>query len=219
MKKLVPAYSWFPILGTVTLNMVTYYGTRLIPNRQYVNIALDIDKMIPLVPGMIFIYILAFATWVLGLWLVAHDREERCCRLFAAEQIAKFTCLLFFVFLPTSMARPELVESESFALRLLNLIYNIDAPDNLFPSLHCVENWILFRALRSNEKLPGWIKAFYGVYAVLVFVSVVTVKQHLVLDIVGAVAVVELSLFLSEKLHAGELYRKLNRRLNLSEKN
>lgn len=219
MKKLVPSYSWFPILGTVILNMITYYGTRLVPNRQYVNISLSIDEMIPLVPGMIFIYVFAFATWVLGLWLVAHDREERCCRLFAAEQIAKFICLLFFIFMPTNMARPELAVSDSYALRLLNLIYNIDAPDNLFPSLHCLENWIIFRALQGNEKVRGWVKAFFGVYAVLVFVSVVTVKQHLVLDIVGAVTVVEFSLFLSAKLKAGGLYRKLNRRLNLNEKN
>lgn len=218
MKKLVPSYSWFPILGTVILNMITYYGTRLVPNRQYVNISLSIDEMIPLVPGMIFIYVFAFATWVLGLWLVAHDREERCCRLFAAEQIAKFICLLFFVFLPTNMVRPT-VEVKDFSTGLMNLIYTIDSPDNLFPSLHCLENWILFRAIRSNEKMPGWIKAFYGVYAVLVFVSVVTVKQHLVLDIVGAVTVVEFSLFLSAKLKAGGLYRKLNRRLNLNEKN
>lgn len=218
MKKLVPSYSWFPILGTVILNMITYYGTRLVPNRQYVNISLSIDEMIPLVPGMIFIYVFAFATWFLGLWLVAHDREERCCRLFAAEQIAKFICLLFFVFLPTNMVRPT-VEVKDFSTGLMNLIYTIDSPDNLFPSLHCLENWILFRAIRSNEKMPGWVKAFYGVYAVLVFVSVVTVKQHLVLDIVGAVTVVEFSLFLSAKLHVGELYRKLNRRLNLNEKN
>lgn len=218
MKKLVPSYSWFPILGTVILNMITYYGTRLVPNRQYVNVSLSIDEMIPLVPGMIFIYVFAFATWFLGLWLVAHDKEERCCRLFAAEQIAKFICLLFFVFLPTNMVRPT-VEVKDFSTGLMNLIYTIDSPDNLFPSLHCLENWILFRAIRSNEKMPGWIKAFYGVYAVLVFVSVVTVKQHLVLDIVGAVAVVELALLLSAKLRVGELYRKLNRKLNLNEKN
>lgn len=199
------------------MNLLAYYGTRILfQDRQYLNISLPVDRLIPLIPAMILIYVGAFPTWAAGLWIVAREDETTATRLLAAEQLATFVCMLFFIFMPTSMARPELGEPDSFFLRLVNLIYQVDTPDNLFPSLHCVENWIIFRALRQCKKVHKGTRAFFGIYAVLVFVSVLTVRQHLVLDVVGAIVVVELSLLAARKLNLGKLYRYLNRKLRLN---
>lgn len=213
MNELIPRKSIAPIMGTVLANLLAYYCTRLIPNRQYINVEIEADKLIPLVPGMIFVYVLAFVSWALGAWIVANDTEPRCARLFFAEQLATLICMLFFMFMPTKMVRPELGEPGSLADWILHFIYSVDSPDNLFPSLHCVENWAIFRAVASNQKMPRWVKAGFFVFALLVFASVVMVKQHVVLDILGAVAVVELSLLISKLARAERFYMGLNRRL------
>lgn len=211
MKKLIPTYCWVPIAVTVILNMLTYYGTRIFfPNRSYVNVLTAVDTLIPLVPGMIFIYVGAFATWALGIVLVVQEPKERCLTALTAEQIAKAMSLLIFIFLPTNMVRPDVDPSASFASWLLHLIYSIDAPDNLFPSLHCVENWIIFRVLLGSRRVKPWVKSFFGVYALLVFAAVLLVKQHLFLDVVGAVVVVELALLAANHFKAGRIYERLD---------
>lgn len=213
MKNLIPRRSIAPILGTLLMNLLAYYGTRLLPNRNYISVDTYLDTLIPFVPAMIFIYVLAFVSWALGIWLVANDTEERCCRLFFAEQLATFIAMLFFLILPSKMERPVIEEPNTLSLWLVHFIYSVDTPDNLFPSLHCVENWILFRAVLGNRKVPAWAKAAFGIFALLVFASVLMVKQHLALDVLGAVIVVEISLAVSKAAHAERFYMNLNRRL------
>ena len=87
------------------------------------------------------------------------------------------------------------------------LIYRMDKPDNLFPSLHCVFSWICFRGAMHLKKVPKWYVPLTFVISVLVFASTLLIKQHVIVDMIGAVIVVEIGLFLSgiwcreEKLH------------------
>ena len=116
--------------------------------------------------------------------------------------------------MPTTLTRPE-ITGTGFWNWLTSLIYSTDAADNLFPSIHCLESWILFRGVMRCEKQGTTMKIFMFVSAILVFASTVLIKQHVVIDIIGGVLVVEIGLFLAKKLNTKRIFYAIENKLGL----
>ncbi|CCY70604.1 uncharacterized protein BN508_01112 [Eubacterium sp. CAG:161] len=91
---------------------------------------------------------------------------------------------------------------------MTNLIYTLDSPDNLFPSIHCLESWVCFRGAMRCKKVGKVYKVIMLILALLVFASTVMVKQHVFVDIIGAILVVEIGLALAKRLN---IYKKLDK--------
>lgn len=191
---LIPGYGWIMLICFLSFNMLTYYGSRLIIEDAYKHdLTTYLDTIIPLRTEWIIIYVLSYLQWAVGLILAARERKGLCYRVLGGELIAKFFCLLCFVFFPVTIARPEIVGDAPWDY-LTRLIYSIDTPDCLFPSLHCLESYICFRAATLSEKMPRWYAWVMGIFTLLVFASTVLVKQHFVVDIFAGIAVGEIGL-------------------------
>lgn len=131
-----------------------------------------------------------------------------CYRLIAGEQIAKLLCLVIFLVMPTCMERPEVSGTDIFS-QLTRFIYWADTPDNLFPSIHCLENWVLFRGALRCRKVGKRYKAGYFLFTLMVFASTLLVKQHLIADVFGGIIVGELGLWLADRLRAWRVFKHL----------
>ena len=197
-----PLYSILPIAAMLGMNALTYFGTRLFTTGRYhYNIESALDLALPVVPFFVVFYILAFGQWILCYLLIGREKKRYCYRFFLGEIIAKSLCLVIFLIFPTTLNRPEMTGSGIFE-RLLAFVYSMDRPDNLFPSIHCLESWMCWRGCRklTETRLPGWFSGANLVLTLLVFASTVLCKQHVLIDIAGGVAVVEIGLFLSPKI-------------------
>ena len=107
-----PFYTIAPVAGTILCNMLTYYGSRLITRGlPHWDLTLPLDRWIPFVPSAVSIYVLAFLSWVVGIWVIARESPAVCYEVLAGEQIAKLLCLACFLLLPTTMERPEVTGS------------------------------------------------------------------------------------------------------------
>lgn len=96
-----PFYAIAPVTGTLACNMLTYYGSRLITRGlPHWDLTLPLDRWIPLVPSAISVYILAFLSWVVGIWVIARESPAVCYEVLAGEQIAKLLCLVCFFSCP-----------------------------------------------------------------------------------------------------------------------
>lgn len=122
----------------------------------------------------------------------------------ASEVIGKLTCVLIFILLPTTIIRPE-VTGTGLTDAMVSWIYGADQPDNLLPSIHCMESWIVARGLMKT-KAPKTAKLLMWCFTGLVCLSVVFVKQHIVLDIPCGILVAELAILISDKLDAPRIY-------------
>ena len=215
MKKILPKYTYIPLLCVVVMNFVAFYATRPINSGwQHYNMTIFLDEMIPFVPAMISVYLLCYATWVGGGVIIARESPAVCYEVLTGELIAKLLAMVLFLAVPTTMVRAEITGNDIFS-ELTRMVYQMDTPDNLFPSVHCLENWIVFRGICKCKSLGrGWRWAAL-IAAILVFASTVMVKQHVVADILGAMAVVEIGLWLSAKLNAGRLFERINLALKL----
>ena len=195
--KFIPQYGWVMLFCFLSVNMITYYGVRLvIGDFTKHNLSTPLDAVIPLRTEWIIVYVLAYVQWAIGLIAAAKERKELCYRILGGELVAKFLCLLCFLLLPATISRPEIIGNAPWD-KLTRLIYSIDTPDCLFPSLHCLESYICFRGATLSEKLPRWYTFVTGVFAVMVFASTVLVKQHFLVDIIAGIIVGEIGLQIS----------------------
>ena len=198
--KIVPAYGVIPVLAVFAFNLITYYGTKIIDiGRLTHDVSIGLDSQIPLLTPFMLIYLLAFVEWVIGYVMIARDSVKLCYWYIPAELIAKFICLVIFIVYPTAMARPE-VAADGFFNWMTSIVYYVDTPTDLFPSIHVLESYLIARASLDMEKVGKDYKIFVWVFFALVAVGVLFVKQHLVLDVLAGIVVAEIGIVISRKL-------------------
>ncbi len=197
-KDLLPKFVRFPLLLMIVFNCAVY----ILPSRLFVtdvvryDLSLWIDAVLPCVPCFVLFYVLCYGQWVGSYIFHCRDSVQLCYRLVMANILSKAVCLVCYVFLPTQIQRPEIVGSDIFSWGT-RLVYSIDDPVNLLPSIHCLESWICFRGAMMLRKKNGWYIAGQGVFTLLVFASTVLIKQHFVIDIPVSILVFEFALFLA----------------------
>lgn len=211
-RPLIPKYARLPLLAALIFNCLTFWGTRLLTRGAvHYDLTTALDRAIPFVPAFIAVYVLAFVQWVAGYIVICRESPERCYRVMSGEIVTKLACFVLFLVLPTVMTRPEVTGTDIFS-RLTGLIYALDTPDNLFPSIHCVESWICFRGTLGGKGIPRWYKAAMLVFTLLVFASVLFVKQHLAADVLGGLVLAELGQLAAKRFNTGRILQRLNAR-------
>ena len=207
---LLPPYARLPALALILADIVCYYGTKAIDAHRVLHpISTALDDALPLVPAFIFIYVLAYAQWALAIVTILRDSRERCFRVVSAVIWGMLLAMLAMLLYPTVMTRPQ-VEVRDLATWLLDRIYRADAPTHVFPSMHCLCSWLCFRGSLGLKKLPRWFAWAQLGFTLLVFASVVLVKQHVWPDILGGVAAAELGLLLTRLLRLDRLFARLD---------
>lgn len=155
----------------------------------------SLDVKVPLVPWMSFIYLGCYAFWGLNYFLAVYKEGKTGTRFLRAHFLGETIGFLFFVFLPTTMSRP-LPAGNTLSEQLLLFIYRIDPADNLFPSFHCFVSWMCWIGVRSHKGIPVWYRYLSLFLALLVCVTVLTVKQHVIADVWSGIIIAELSYLL-----------------------
>lgn len=199
--RILPSERLFAVLFCLLLNSIVYWGGQHIAaDFPHWDMTTALDRMIPLVPGWVFVYVGAFPFWAVNYVLMARGQDWY--RIMTAEVLAKLICGVVFLALPTTNVRPALT-GDGFGEMLLQLVYEMDAPTNLLPSIHCLESWICFAGLRGRRDIPLWYRGFSGVFAVLVCISTLTTYQHVIVDVIAGVLLAEVLLRIAKKKRFG----------------
>ncbi len=143
-----------------------------------------VDTIIPLVPVFVIPYLL-YLPFLFGslVWMLTRfsHLERLWLRRFVFAQII---AIVFFIFFPTTMVRPIIVNGGLFE-DLVRFVYTNDQPFNLFPSTHVLHTLIM----TSYWVRRGYSRQLIFPFTAIVCVSTVLVKQHYALDIVGGIMV------------------------------
>ena len=197
----IPGYGRAAIILMLAMNCLTFFGSRLFNSSwHHYQMATALDGRIPFIKEFILIYIfLAYGQWICGYYLMACEEKAVCLRICTAEMTAKLLCLICFLLVPTTMVRAD-VSGQDFFSKCVRLLYESDAADNLFPSIHCLESYLLVRVLPWMKKVPGWYRKLTLPATLLVMLSTLFVKQHVIVDVFGAILVVEIGIAVSRLL-------------------
>ena len=188
---LFPSYIW-PCFAVILISMIgAYCGTRLLlPFLPVYRLDMPIDAAIPFLPEWISVYYLPFLSWAVSGFVILAQGKEHARRVTRAFVIAMGLSALVFLCWPLTIERPE-VEGSGLFRDLVRATYQTDQPNNLFPSLHVLMSYFCWRCLWDCPRVSRWFKGLNLVVFLLVCLSVVFVKQHLVIDIPGGIIVGE----------------------------
>ena len=207
--EIIPRIMWMPLILTLTLNSITYFGSRqFTSNRYHFDLSNPLDEGIPFVPWTVVIYLGCYVFWVINYVIGCRQERDRAFRFISADFAAKLVCLFCYMAFPTTNTRP-VIEGCSVWEELMRLLYRMDAADNLLPSIHCLTSWFCFLAVRKNEKIPLWYKWVSLLIAVSICISTLTTKQHVLIDVFAGVALAEISYLFVEKSGFSRWYGKL----------
>lgn len=199
-------YGILPLILTLTANFIAYFGTRPFTSSwKHYNIETMLDQQIPVIPWTIVIYFGCYLVWIVNYLIAASREKEFVWRFFAADVLARLVCMAFYLLLPTTNVRPSIPE-QGFWNQMLALLYQMDAADNLFPSIHCLNSWFCYIAVRGRREIPRWYQRFSFWAALAVFVSTLTTKQHVIADVIGGALLAEVTWQIAGHTHLGAWY-------------
>lgn len=162
-------------------------------------IELSFEDKIPVIPASIWVYLIGL--YIPILLLCFHIRnKEVFFHITKLVSVVSLICLGVFLFFPIAYAQPDIdaphtwategfkfwhLKQDTLSLWALDTIYTLDPAVNTFPSLHMVftTSFALGYHLDKHKLAPlMWTNV------ALVFLSILTTKQHFFLD--GLVAIV-----------------------------
>ncbi len=214
MDRLIPRYGRIPLLVAVAWNMTVYFGSRLFTvGLPHHNIEGKLDQLIPFVPCTVVIYLGCYLFWIVNYILIARQGKQEVCQFFVADFLSRVVCLACYLFYPTTNTRP-FVEADGFWNQVMIGLYATDAADNLFPSIHCLVSWFCYIGLRGKKNIPIWYRGLSCVLALLVCISTLTTKQHVIIDVMGGVLLAELCLLIGKNRKVWGTYERILNKMN-----
>ena len=204
----VKKYKIIPLVIALIFNTIAYNGTRIITTSKYhYDITSPIDNLIPVIPATIIIYLGCYLYWLVNYVIGAGQEDDEAYKFLSADLFAKLICMVIFIAFPTTNTRPVL-EDEGFFTEVLKMLYQIDAADNLFPSIHCLTSWFSLIAVRKNPNVKTVYKIISVIITVAICVSTLTTRQHVIVDVAGGIALAEFSYLIVDKIGFTRIYQR-----------
>lgn len=190
-----------PVLVFVSNVAVSFLTRPFISESRCFCPANALDNAIPFVPGFIYIYVLAFLQWavcVIAVMIIDRRVSDRYC---TGIIIGNLISGIIFLAVPMVMSiRPEYSGGGLTGFLVQFIFAADDPPMNIFPSIHCLFSWGCMRMVFAVSGVNKAIKISNAVFSVLVFLSVLFVKQHLLYDVLAGIIVFETGLFTAGKI-------------------
>ena len=142
------------------------------------------DDWLPFYSGAIWPY-LGWFLWVPGMlfWLLRRDKAHFC-RCFGVLALGDALTLVLYAVWPTGLALRGQVAGSGLSSELVRLLYRLDSPANVCPSLHIFITFVLWLALWDVLKIPG--RCLHTLLALAICLSTVLLDQHSIIDVLAA---------------------------------
>lgn len=192
-------YGMIPLILAFAYNCAVYWVCGVLSGGRTIPCVLTpVDRAVPLLDWTVWIYLGCYVFWIVNYVMIYRESREKAYRFFISDFISRTVCMIFFLAMPWTLERPE-VTGTGLSSDLLRFVYRIDRPVNLFPSIHCLVSWNCYIGIRGSRQVPVWYQRLSILFAVAVFVSTLTTKQHVLIDVIGGAALSELSWFAAKK--------------------
>ena len=161
------------------------------PMTQYWATQIPLDDLIPFCEWFAIPYCLWYPL-LIGLGLYLFFRDSRAFRRYMLFLAVTFLASeLIWLLVPNGQdLRPLILPRDNLLTRLIAVLYGIDTHTNVFPSVHVVGSVGAALAAWDSPLLrrKRWLCAAVTLLSAAICLSVVFVKQHGVLDLLGGLA-------------------------------
>jgi len=216
--KKFPLYIWISMIIIVICQCSTYYITQMLnTNRTFYDLTIHaIDDKVPFISFFIVFYVLAYPFWILTPFILVKLPKKDYFNWLISGIILYVLFFVIYLIIPTTITRPH-VENNNIFDWLTNFIYLMDSPQrptSLFPSFHCELSIMCYLGVAFNKLFPKWYRIFSFVFMILICLSTQFIKQHYIVDLLGAIVLTLIVYFTVRKLDLSRLIIKKEKRVN-----
>lgn len=188
-KKISQSNKNFKVIITIIFLIVfqssLYFIAKFTPFAYHI-VNIEFDSYIPLIS----IFVIPYVLWYLSLFIVPYlfsKYDEHLYRVYVRTIIISlFIAFLIYFFYPTTLIRDEVVVKDILTF-IIDLIYKIDTPAiNCLPSAHCILSFVHIYITIIIKGMNKKIKVLIIIQSILVILSTLFIKQHVVLDVITA---------------------------------
>jgi membrane-associated phospholipid phosphatase len=160
-----------------------FYGYLNNSSRGVYNLVTDLDRAIPFSPIFIVPYIIWYPFILITLVYFCINHRKIYYKTLATLVLGMLLSYVVYFFFQTTVPRPELIDKDIFT-SLVNLIYKSDNPYNCFPSIHVLTCYAMIIGMKKSESNNLKINNSISFIALLIILSTLFVKQHVIMDVV-----------------------------------
>jgi len=183
-----------PLLWLLTIPVLGFFYNLLNTSERGVrSLMTPIDQVIPFIEIFIVPYIIWYLYIIFSFCLLFILYRRKYYEGIASYNIGLIICYLFYIFFQTTVQRPVLTD-DNFFITLTKMIYSNDKPYNAFPSIHVYTTY-LFMVLLWKVKMNRWLWLSVQITGLLIILSTLFVKQHVILDVVASIVIVHIVSF------------------------
>lgn len=203
-------FYFFTTFGLLGLSAFLYYFAKLFQT-NYNLIGSPLDNIIPFIPIFIFIYNLWYPFEMLSLFFIFKDNLKVYIKTIISLFFSFILSTSIFIIYPTTINRP-LVESYKNLTELVTYItYKADTPAlNCFPSNHCILCFTIIFSVLAIKNMSKLKKYIIIVMNILIILSTLLVKQHVIYDVIGSFIISVLCFYILSRL---KFFKKLEKKL------
>lgn len=191
MKQLLQKYkhAWVFLYAFLYIPWFFYLEQHVTDNYHIIHTAFD--EKIPFIEYFIIPYMLWFAFIAVTVGYFFFKDTSGFYRLI----IFLFTGMTVFLIVSTiypngQILRPEIFERQNIFVDMVKKLYTTDTPTNIFPSIHVYNTIGVCIAIVRSQKLQQHRVVQYAslTLGALIILSTMFLKQHSVIDVIGAAA-------------------------------
>lgn len=211
MKKFFKNNSFYlkSVSAIFLINALIYFGIKLII-KDYNIISTPLDEKIPFVPGFIYIYMIWYPFLIYSFYVIFKYNKEKYIKLILTTILSLLILYIFFIVFPSEVVRPEVNSFHDITSFVIYMVYKTDTPTCCFPSGHCLLCFILLYNLLDNNRLPKKFKYPAIIINILIIISTLLVKQHVIYDVIGSFVLATINYYFVVNLkYFDEIKRKM----------
>ncbi|MDD2409937.1 MAG: phosphatase PAP2 family protein [Bacilli bacterium] len=190
MKKIIDIKFYFiTALGLLTFSAFFYFFVKLFEGEPTL-IGSSLDNYIPFLPILIYIYNIWYPFNILSLYFIFKDNVN----IYIKTIISLVFCFIIsnsiFIIYPTTVNRPVINSYNNLTEFITYITFKIDTPaTRCFPSNHCILCFIIIFSVLAIKNMTKWKKRIIVTTNILIVLSTLFVKQHVVYDIIGSLVI------------------------------
>jgi len=177
------------IIGLVFFEAIIFFLTKPFIQNPYI-LGSNIDNKIPFISHFIWIYVFWYFMLIAVPYYIAKKDMSSFYKYVITFVITTLIAGIIFIVFPNTVIRAD-IEASDIPSKLVKLIYILDSPGiNCFPSIHCLYSFLfIFAILNTKGKSPLVSKIVIIILSILVVLSTLFIKQHIIYDALAALII------------------------------
>lgn len=198
-------------IGIILFESLTYMLAKITP----FNVTLltsRFDQKLPFIESFVIFYVLWYLYLILIPYICFKLEKPKFFKYISVTFISIIIAFFVFFFFPTTIERESIVLTNSFFSWILKIVYFIDTPIlNCLPSMHCTLCFVFMILITRIKKLKMSYKLFLNITSILIIISTLLIKQHVIWDVIAALVLVLISYLIE---HITKLSSKIEKHFN-----